>query len=76
METLPREILRMQSEELLIMATAEQRLQRLEDESAIRDLAARFADAGTRAAHDDFKALWLPCVPVPPRWQDGPAWKT
>ncbi len=46
------------------MATAEQRLQRLEDESAIRDLAARFADAGTRAAHDDFKALWLPWCPM------------
>ncbi len=68
METLPREILRMQSEELLIMATAEQQLQRLEDESAIRDLAARFADAGTRAAHDDFKAAMAALVSHAPQF--------
>ncbi|MEQ8037099.1 nuclear transport factor 2 family protein [Xanthomonas sp. WHRI 6106] len=40
------------------MNTLEQRLQRLEDESAIRALVARFADTCIRADHDGFKALW------------------
>ncbi|MCC4600421.1 nuclear transport factor 2 family protein [Xanthomonas melonis] len=40
------------------MTTLEQRLQRLEDESAIRALVARFADTCIRADHDGFKALW------------------
>lgn len=42
------------------MLTVEQRLQRLEDDAAIRDLAARFADATTRADYDSFAALWAP----------------
>jgi len=42
------------------MLTVEQRLQRLEDEVAIRDLAARFADAATRADHDTLGSLFKP----------------
>lgn len=42
------------------MPTIEQRLQRLEDEAAIRDLVARFADAATRADNQAFAALWAP----------------
>jgi hypothetical protein len=39
------------------MLTIEQRLQRLEDEASIRDLAARFADTATRADHETLKTL-------------------
>jgi hypothetical protein len=42
------------------MLTIEQRLQVLEDEVAIRDLAARFADAATRGDHDTLRTLWKP----------------
>lgn len=42
------------------MLTAEQRLQRLEDEAAIRDLAARFADAGTRNDIETLRSLFTP----------------
>ena len=42
------------------MLTIEQRLQHLEDEAAIRDLAARFADAASRADHETLKALFTP----------------
>lgn len=42
------------------MPTIEQRLQRLEDEAAIRDLVARFADTATRADYASFAALWAP----------------
>jgi ketosteroid isomerase-like protein len=42
------------------MLTIEQRLQRLEDEAAIRDLASRFADAVTRADHKTLRSLWKP----------------
>ena len=42
------------------MPTIEQRLQHLEDEAAIRDLAARFADAATRADHKTLKSLFKP----------------
>lgn len=40
------------------MNTFEQRLLKLEDESAIRELVARFADTCIRADHDGFKSLW------------------
>ena len=40
------------------MRTIEQRLQHLEDEAAIRDLAARFADAATRADYETIKSLF------------------
>ena len=40
------------------MPTIEQRLQHLEDDAAIRDLAARFADAATRADHKTLKTLF------------------
>jgi hypothetical protein len=46
--------------EKLEMLTVEQRLEHLEDEAAIRDLVARFADAVTRADHDTFRSLWKP----------------
>ncbi len=36
----------------------EQRLQYLEDESAIRSLAARFANACIVADYEEFKSLW------------------
>ena len=42
------------------MPTIEQRLQRLEDEAEIRDLAARFADAATRADHKTLRSLFKP----------------
>ena len=42
------------------MLTIEQRLQHLEDEVAIRDLAARFADAATRADHETIRTLFKP----------------
>ena len=42
------------------MLTIEQRLQRLEDDAAIRDLVARFADTTTRDDNEGFAALWVP----------------
>ena len=42
------------------MLTIEQRLQRLEDEATIRDLAARFADAATRADYETIRSLFTP----------------
>ena len=42
------------------MNTIEQRLQILEDESAIRSLVAKFADAGIFANYEEFKTLWAP----------------
>ena len=42
------------------MLTIEQRLQHLEDEAAIRDLAARFADAATRADYETIRSLFTP----------------
>ena len=42
------------------LLTTEQRLQRLEDEAAIRDLAARFADAGTRNDTNILRSLFTP----------------
>jgi hypothetical protein len=42
------------------MLTIEQRLQHLEDEAAIRDLAARFADAATRADYESIRSLFTP----------------
>ena len=42
------------------MPTIEQRLQHLEDESAIRELAARFADATTRADYDTLRSIFKP----------------
>ena len=42
------------------MLTIEQRLQVLEDEAAIRDPAARFADAATRGDHETIRSLWKP----------------
>jgi hypothetical protein len=42
------------------MLTIEQRLQHLEDEAAIRDLTARFADADTRGDHETLTSLWKP----------------
>jgi len=40
--------------------TIEERLQHLEDDAAIRDLAARFADAATRGDHQTLRSLWKP----------------
>lgn len=40
------------------MATIEERIQKLEDESAVRNLAARFADAATRGDFEEFESLW------------------
>jgi len=42
------------------MLTIEKRLQHLEDEAAIRDLAARFADAATRAHYETIRSLFTP----------------
>ena len=42
------------------MLTIEQRLEHLEDEAAIRDLAARFADAATRADYETVRSLFKP----------------
>jgi ketosteroid isomerase-like protein len=42
------------------MPTIEQRLQHLEDEAEIRDLAARFADAATRADYETIRSLFTP----------------
>ena len=42
------------------MLTIEQRLQHLEDEAAIRDVTARFADAATRGDHETIRSLWKP----------------
>jgi hypothetical protein len=44
----------------LQMLTIEQRLQHLEDEAAIRNLAARFADAATRADYETIRSLFTP----------------
>lgn len=44
------------------MLTTEPRLQRLEDEVAIRELASRFADAGTRNDIQAIKTLFCPDV--------------
>jgi hypothetical protein len=46
--------------EKLEMLTIEQRLQHLEDEAAIRDVTARFADAATRGDHETIRSLWKP----------------
>ena len=43
----------------MIMATIEERIQKLEDESAVRNLAARFADAGIRGDFEEFESLWV-----------------
>ncbi len=40
------------------MKSIEQRLQELEDDSAIRALASKFADAAMTAACKEFNALW------------------
>ncbi len=40
------------------MATLEERIQRLEDESAIRDLVAKFADAVTRSDMVQLATVW------------------
>jgi len=40
------------------MKSIEQRLQELEDESAIRSLVARFSDAATTTDYEAFKSLW------------------
>lgn len=42
------------------MPSSEERLERLEDESAIRNLTARFADTATRNDTEGFRALWTP----------------
>jgi len=42
------------------MLTIEQRLRHLEDEAAIRNLAARFADAATRADYETIRSLFTP----------------
>jgi ketosteroid isomerase-like protein len=42
------------------MLTIEQRLEHLEDEAAIRDLVARFADAATRADYETVRSLFKP----------------
>jgi len=42
------------------MFTTEQRLQHLEDEAAIRELVARFADAATRGDHKTLRSLFKP----------------
>ena len=42
------------------MKTIEERLISLEDDMAIRNLAAKFADATTIADHEEFKKLWKP----------------
>lgn len=42
------------------MLTTEQRLQRLEDDAAIRELAARFADASTRNDIATLRTLFVP----------------
>jgi uncharacterized protein (TIGR02246 family) len=42
------------------MLTLEKRIQRLEDDAAIRELVARFADTTTRADYEGFAKLWAP----------------
>jgi SnoaL-like domain len=42
------------------MLTIEQRLEHLEDEAAIRDLVARFADAATRGDYETVRSLFKP----------------
>jgi hypothetical protein len=42
------------------MKTLEERILRIEDEQAIRNLAAKFADAVTATDHEKFKTLWKP----------------
>ncbi len=41
------------------MPTLEERMQKLEDKAAIRDLAAAFADAATRHNMDEMSAIWM-----------------
>jgi ketosteroid isomerase-like protein len=42
------------------MKTTEERITILEDEMAIRNLAAKFADASTTADHEELRLLWKP----------------
>lgn len=42
------------------MSSLEDRIQRLEDEKAVRDLVARFADSETRGDQDDVRKMWHP----------------
>jgi hypothetical protein len=50
------------------MSTLEERIQRIEDDSAIRDLVARFADIATRGDLDAFPKLWIPDGDNKPIW--------
>jgi hypothetical protein len=50
------------------MATLEERIQRIEDDSAIRELVARFAYTATNVDHDAFSKLWVPHDNSKPIW--------
>lgn len=50
------------------MPTLEERITRLEDESAIRDLSARFADTCTHCDLEAFAKLWIPDSNSEPTW--------
>jgi hypothetical protein len=50
------------------MSTLEERIQHIEDDSAIRELVARFADTTTRTDHDAFSNLWVSQSNNKPIW--------
>lgn len=50
------------------MSNLEERIQRIEDESAIRELVAHFADTATNADHDGFSKLWVTHGDNKPIW--------
>jgi hypothetical protein len=50
------------------MSTLEERIQRMEDDSAIRELVARFAYTTTNADHDAFSKLWVSQGDSQPIW--------
>ena len=53
------------------MSSLEERIQRLEDESAIRELVAHFAFAATNADHEGFSKLWATHGNNKPVWIVG-----
>ena len=50
------------------MSSLEERIQRIEDDTAIRDLVARFADTCTRGDLKAFSKIWVPHGETKPIW--------
>ena len=50
------------------MSTLDERIQRIEDDTAIRELVARFADISTRGDLEAFPELWISPTNSKPGW--------